>query len=207
MLTRESLGAALKGVAAVMEENRQMLIEMDQRNGDGDLGISMAQGYGAASRYVEGAQEDDLGRLFVGMSKAFNEAAPSTLGTITSLFLMGAAKALKGNAQADLALTALALREGLNRIAERAGSKTGEKTILDAWDPAVRFLELNTKLPAAEAFAGAAKAARAGADSTAAMPAVHGRAAYSGEKAIGLVDGGAVAGALVFEAIAEAVKA
>ena len=35
------------------------------------------------------------------------------------------------------------------------------------------------------------------------MPAVHGRAAYYGEKAIGLIDGGSVAGRFIFEALAE----
>ncbi len=204
MLKRETLAAVLGNIAAVMEENRQMLIELDQRNGDGDLGISMAQGYGAASRFLNETPEDDLGKLLIGMSKAFNEAAPSTLGTITSLFFMGAARVLKGSAQADLALTTSALREGVNRIIERAGSKPGEKTILDALDPAIRYLEENAGLSAPDAFAGAAKAARAGADATAGMLAVHGRAAYYGEKALGLVDGGAVAGALVFEAAAEA---
>ena len=205
MLTHSKLDEVMKAVATVMEVNRQMLIELDQRNGDGDLGISMADGYGAASRFIQTSQEDDLGKLFVGMSRVFNEAAPSSLGTITSLFMMGAAKVLKGNTRAELSLLASALREGMNRIMEKAGSKPGEKTILDALEPAIRALEEKHQEPAAAAFRAAADAANSGAQSTAGMLAVHGRAAYYGERTLGLIDGGAVAGALVFEAIADTV--
>ena len=48
-----------------------------------------------------------------------------------------------------------------------------------------------------------AEAAARGSESTANMPAVHGRAAYYGEKSIGLVDGGSVVGRLIFETLAE----
>ena len=52
-------------------------------------------------------------------------------------------------------------------------------------------------------IAAAAEAAARGSESTANMPAVHGRAAYYGEKSIGLVDGGSVVGRLIFETLAE----
>ena len=53
------------------------------------------------------------------------------------------------------------------------------------------------------ALEAAAKAAAEGSDATANMPAVHGRAAYYGEKSIGLVDGGSVVGRLIFETLAQ----
>ena len=83
-------------ISAVMTENRDYLIELDQQNGDGDLGISMSEGYEAVVHYLESAEEKDLGKLFMGCARTFNEAAPSSLGTITSFGLMGMAKALKG---------------------------------------------------------------------------------------------------------------
>lgn len=204
MFTRATLAAGLEAIAAVMEKNRQYLIELDQRNGDGDLGISMAEGYAAASRFAAQSSEDDLGKLLSGVSRVFNEAAPSSLGTITSLWLMGMARALKGATQAGLPQAAAAMREGINKIMEKAGSKPGEKTILDALDPAVRALENAPANDIGAALKQAAQAARQGSQSTANMPAVHGRAAYYGEKAIGLIDGGSVVGQLIFEALAEA---
>ena len=202
MLNADTLRAGFRAVAAKMAEERGRLIELDQRNGDGDLGISMAEGYAAASAALEGSAEKDLGRLCIAASKAFNEAAPSSLGTITSFCLMGMARVLKGREEGDMALLADALDAGLAKVMEKAGSKPGEKTILDAVCPAAAAIRAHAAEGDAAALRAAAEAAARGSDSTADMPAVHGRAAYYGEKSIGLVDGGSVAGRFIFEALA-----
>ncbi len=206
MANAESLRRGMQEIARVMAENRQYLIEMDQRNGDGDLGISMADGYAAASQALAQSEENDLGKLMMAAGKAFNEAAPSSLGTITSLGMMGMAKTLKGNEDMDAALLAEAIQAGVERIMDRAGSKPGEKTILDALDPAAKALAAHAgegMLPALEA---AHIAAAQGAENTANMKAVHGRAAYYGDKTLGLIDGGAEVGRLLFSALVTAAK-
>jgi dihydroxyacetone kinase len=96
-----------------------------------------------------------------------------------------------------------AMDKGLCLLMEKAGSKPGEKTILDALCPAVRILKENEDRPAAEAYALAARAAAEGSEATRQMKPVHGRAVYYGEKGIGLLDGGSVAGKLIIEAIAD----
>ena len=202
MINADKLRDAFHKIANIMAENRDYLIELDQRNGDGDLGISMSDGYAASSKALDASPEKDLGKLCVCASKAFNEAAPSSLGTITSLCLMGMARTLKGHEEADIAMLSEALNSGLEKVMEKAGSKPGEKTILDAVCPAVKALKDNADKDESEALQAAAKAAAEGAESTANMIAVHGRAAYFGEKSIGLVDGGAVVGKLIFEALA-----
>ncbi len=201
MINADALQGAFKAISETMAARRNYLIELDQRNGDGDLGISMSDGYAAAYKAVSESEEKDLGKLCVSAGKAFNEAAPSSLGTITSIFLMGMARHLKGNEEMDLVLLGEAMDAGLEKVMEKAGSKPGEKTILDAVCPAVAALRENADKDEKTAFGAAAKAAAKGAQATADMMAVHGRAAYFGEKSIGLVDGGAVAGKLVFEAI------
>ena len=202
MLDATALKTAMGAIADTMKENRDMLIALDQRNGDGDLGISMDEGFAAAYAAVSAAGEPDLGRLMIAASKAFNEAAPSSLGTILSFYMMGMAKVLKGHETADAVLLGEAMTAGVDKIMERAGSKPGEKTVLDALDPAVRALNAHAGEGFAPALAAAAEAAKTGAENTADMKAVHGRAAYYGDKAIGLIDGGAVAGKLIFEALA-----
>jgi dihydroxyacetone kinase-like protein len=194
---------AVRRIRDVMADNKDYLIELDQKNGDGDLGISMADGYKAMSGYLDTCAETDLGKALMKCSGVFNEAAPSTLGTITSLWLMGTAKALRGKSEASLAELAGALEAGLNLVMEKAGSKPGDKTILDSLWPAVQELKARALEPAAAAFAAAAQAAAAGSEATRAMRSVHGRAAYYGDKSIGILDGGSVAGALVFRAIAD----
>ncbi len=206
MLNANTLKTAMQEISDTMAANRQFLIELDQRNGDGDLGISMSEGFAAASKFVFESEENDLGKLLIGAGKVFNEAAPSSLGTIMSLCMMGMARVFKGHQAADMSMLGEALTSGVNKIMERANSKPGEKTVLDALDPAARAICDNASKGTIPALEAAYKAAKEGSDSTAAMKAVHGRAAYYGDKAIGLIDGGSVAGMLVFEAILRAAQ-
>lgn len=202
-MNANDLKAAMAAIAAKMKRERQYLIELDQRNGDGDLGISMDEGFNAASRAIDASAESDLGRLLICASKAFNEAAPSSLGTIMSLQMMGMARTLKGHESADAALLGEALKAGLAKVMEKAGSKPGEKTILDALVPAAEALCEHAAEGFDSALRAAADAAAKGSESTAGMPAVHGRAAYYGDKAIGLIDGGSIVGRMIFETLAE----
>ena len=159
-------------VANTMKQNRDYLVELDQRNGDGDLGITMADGNGAIAAWLAESAEQDLGKALMKCSMLFNEKAPSTLGTITSLCLMAIAKSLRGKVDATLVELAAALK-----------AASGDSC--------------------AAAFAAAAEAARAGSEATKAMKSVHGRAAYYGDKSIGIIDGGTEVGKLIFESIAE----
>ena len=89
------------------------------------------------------------------------------------------------------------MRLGLQNVMDKAASRVGEKTILDALEPAIRALEDTQDDP----WAAAAKAALDGSEATRQMKAVWGRAAYYGEKSLGLLDGGSYVGALIFKAL------
>ena len=207
MITKDSFASALVRISDRMHANRAYLVKLDQVNGDGDLGISIDDGFQAVARYFKEEAPDDLGQALRQASKVLNSAAPSSLGTILAFGLMGMAKELRGKTQITLSELAAAIDSGVTNIMEKADSKPGEKTILDALAPGSEEL-----LKAAEAgelgsiqpvLAAAAQAARAGSEATKDMRAVHGRAAYSAERSVGILDGGSVAGALIFEGIAD----
>lgn len=195
------INGAFKVISDEMSANRDYLIQLDQQNGDGDLGISMSEGYKAVSDFLVSTDETDLGKLFMKMSGVFNEKAPSSLGTITSIGMMGMAKSLKGKTSATLEDEIAAFKAGIEKISEKCGSKAGEKTIMDALIPAVDALEKHAGEGSKVAFAEAAKAAADGSENTKNMKAVHGRAAYYAEKSIGVLDGGSVVGKILFGAI------
>ena len=200
-MNAQTLAGAMDSISRLMTENRDYLIQLDQQNGDGDLGITMSAGFKAVSDYLAGAGEKDLGKLFMKASGIFNETASSTLGTILSVGFMGTAKALKGKEEAGIEESAAALAAGVAAIMEKAKSKPGEKTILDALYPAVEALKNGAGLDGKAAWAKAAQAAAEGSESTKGMKSVHGRAAYYGEKSLGVLDGGSVVGKLIFDGI------
>ena len=196
-----SFKKAVSSISILMTENKDYLVELDAQNGDGDLGLSMSAGYSAVDAFLAGCDETNLGKLLMQCSGVFNEAAPSSLGTITSFGMMGMARALKGKTEATLEEATEALEAGVRTIMEKAGGKPGEKTILDSLCPAVEALKDNISSGSKAAYEAAAKAAAAGSESTKQMRSVHGRAAYYGDKSIGVLDGGSVVGKLIFEGI------
>jgi len=201
-MNRSNIVEAYKKISQVIEANRDYLIELDQQNGDGDLGISMDSGFKACVSVLENSTDGDLGILFSSCASAFNEAAPSSLGTILSFGMMGIAASLRGKNEVSLKEFAAALDAGVKKIMTRAKSKVGEKTILDSLIPAIQALEENADNTEA-AFSLAAEAAYNGSESTRLMRSVHGRASYYGDRSIGILDGGSVVGALIFKALVD----
>ena len=202
MIAISEIKKGISSIAKEMTENRDYLVELDQRNGDGDLGISMSEGFNALVEVLNMTEETDLGKVFRDLSKTFNESAPSSLGTILSFGLMGIAKELKGKTEVSRQEFSVALEKGLDNILDKTGSKVGEKTIIDSLAPGIESLLSSGSEEDKTAFQNAYEASKAGAEKTKEMMAVHGRAAYYGEKSLGLVDGGAVVGTLIFKGMA-----
>ena len=202
MIAISEIKKGISSIAKEMAENRDYLVELDQRNGDGDLGISMSEGFNALVEVLNKTEETDLGKVFRDLSKTFNESAPSSLGTILSFGLMGIAKELKGKTEVSRQEFSVALEKGLDNILDKTGSKVGEKTIIDSLSPGIESLLSSGSEEDKTAFQNAYEASKAGAEKTKEMMAVHGRAAYYGEKSLGLVDGGAVVGTLIFKGMA-----
>ncbi len=200
-MTAYELKYIFSSISDIINKNKDYLIELDAQNGDGDLGLSMSNGFKAVSDFLNINEEKDIGKVFIKMSSVFNEVSPSSLGTILSFSMIGMAKSLKGKEEAGIAEFSNALENGVKLIMEKANSKLGEKTILDSLYPAVETLKNNQNLEHKELFKKAFESASAGSESTKNMKAVHGRASYYGEKSIGILDGGSVVGKLIFEGI------
>ena len=97
------------------------------------------------------------------------------------------------------------LRAGIEGIKARGRSDVGDKTLLDALVPAVDTIEQQIAAGAdtAATLRAAAGTARENAEATRAMQAMRGRASYTGERSIGTLDAGAVAVAVILEALAD----
>ena len=214
MLNARTLSRIFSSISELMEQNRDYLVRLDQVNGDGDLGISMDDGFRAAAAFfaesLESGEETDLGRLLRRGGKVLNEAAPSSLGTILAFGLMGMAKRLRGNQEVDVIAAVGALDAGVQNMMDKAESRPGEKTIIDALVPGVEVPRAGAARAAGDAEAerallrAAAAAAAAGAEATRQMEAVHGRAAYSAARTIGVLDGGSAAARLISAGTASA---
>lgn len=198
----------LKEISDIMAENREHLIEMDSIVGDGDLGLTMGDGFKAAYEKVADGSITDAGKLLYQAGKAMASAVPSTMGTLMASGLMQAGKVLKGVEtleNADVAKLFEAYEAG---VANRGKAKVGEKTFIDGIHPAVEGLNTAAAEGASleDMAAGARKAAEEGFQSTTTMLAVHGRAATRGEASRSLEDPGAYVAVLIMKAFENSTK-
>jgi len=101
-----------------------------------------------------------------------------------------------------------ALRAGLGGIQALGAAAAGDKTMVDAWEPAVaafqRTLEAGGETE--EAARNAAEAANAGVEATLPLQARKGRASYLGSRSIGHQDPGATSTAIIFGALERALR-
>jgi dihydroxyacetone kinase-like protein len=198
----------LKEISDIMAENKEKLIAMDGIVGDGDLGLTMTDGFKAAYDAVSDGAIGDAGKLLFAAGKAMANKVPSTMGSLMATGLKQGGKDLKGKEaleDADIVQIFESYEAGVTKL---GGAKVGDKTFIDGLHPAVESLKAS--LEAGESLADmaqkAAKAADEGFKATTTMLAVHGRAATRGEASRSLEDPGAKVAALIMEAFAKSVQ-
>ena len=178
-----------------MAQKRDWLIELDSVVGDSDLGLTMSDGFRAASDAANACVLTDVGKLCYQAGKAMASAVPSTMGTLMASGLMNAGKVLKGTEQLTSAQEAQLFEAYLEGVKNRGKAEVGDKTFLDGLAPAVKVL--------AEAAQAAADAAWKAFENTRGMLARHGRMAIRGEASRELLDPGAAVAALLMKGYAE----
>lgn len=193
----------IKNVANIMNLNKEKLIDMDQVVGDGDLGLTMTDGFEAAYKAIQDSDEMDIGKLIYLGGKAMANAVPSTMGTLMASGLMQAAKNLRGETEMTLENWIIFFESYEAGVMNRGKAKVGEKTFIDGIDPAVQCLKKHEEDDLYTLSIATLIAAKEGFQNTTSMIAVHGRAATRGKASIKLEDPGAYVAVLLFEAFKE----
>ncbi len=197
----------IKKSSVAISDNRETLIDLDRQIGDGDHGENMDRGFTAVIRQG-GLDEATSG------ADALKYVAKTLLSTVG-----GAAGPLYGTAFLRAAQSfpegevtpndvAEILSAAVGGVQTRGKAVAGEKTMVDAWLPAV---EAATEVADSggdlvSTLRAAANAAADGAEDTKPMKATKGRASYLGERSIGHIDPGAVSSSLILRAAADAAE-
>lgn len=200
--------AWIREAAQVVSDNRAALIKLDREIGDGDHGENMDRGFSAVVKKLDDAAPasiaDVLKLVATTLMSTVGGAAGPLYGTAFLRASKAAGQAESQNGALDAAAVAAVLEAGLEGVVARGKAETGEKTMVDAWAPAVAAAKniAATGGDAAEALRAAAEAARTGARATEPLIARKGRASYLGERAVGHRDPGAQSSALILDAAA-----
>ena len=182
--------ALLAKCCAAMIIAESDLNALDAKAGDGDTGTTLAVAARALMQGIDQLPLSDPAQLFRAIGHGLCQTMGGSSGVLLAIFFAAVADATsEGKDLTD------ALQAGLRRVQEIGGAKAGDRTMIDALEPALAALP--------KGLAAAAKAARQGANRTATMTKAHaGRAAYISEDQLrGHIDPGAEAVARLFEGI------
>ena len=191
--------------AADVAEQRDYLVDLDRAIGDGDHGENMDRGFKAAVEALGQAQPGSVAEVLKTVAKTLMSTVGGAAGPLYGTAFLRASKAA-GDGELDGAGVAAVIAGALEGIQARGKATTGEKTMVDAWTPALEAARTAAESgsdPAAVLEA-AATAAEAGAAATEPMRATKGRASYLGERSIGHLDPGAVSTSLILRAAVRA---
>lgn len=198
----------IKKYADVLTEKRQYLIDLDSAIGDADHGENMNRGFQAVLKKMPEVADKDIGAILkmVGMTLlgTVGGAGGPLYGT---LFLQAATKSVS---KYELTLQDWIdmLEAAINGIVARGKAELGDKTMVDALQPALEALKEAAKNGKSlqEALQSSAAAAEQGMLATIPLVAKKGRASYLGERSAGHQDPGATSSYYLLKVAAETWK-
>jgi dihydroxyacetone kinase len=183
----------IEAVSYAIEERADWLSELDGVIGDGDHGVTMSIGWKAVRESLAARSADeDIEATCRRVARAFLDAVGASSGPLYASAFLKAGGVAANRDGLDAAALVDFLGAAAEGIRERGKAEPGDKTMLDAWWPAIQAAR--EALAEGADLAGCLRAAAAGAErgmkETANIAARRGRAAKLGERSLGHIDPG-----------------
>lgn len=198
----------LGNISEKIELNKGYLSELDATIGDGDHGINMSKGFKAVVEKLKDDNGEDIYLILKKAGMALVSTVGGASGPLYGTAFMKAAIAVNGKGEIDINDFKNIVNEALEGIKMRGKAVSGEKTMIDAINPAFEALKngIENNLDTLEIIKLMKEAAFEGVEYTKSIVATKGRASYLGERSIGHQDAGATSSYLIFETIYESLK-
>jgi len=195
--------AMLRHACVGMQAAKEELTHADQAIGDGDHGIGMYRGFEAVAKKLESPFES-LSQLLNTVGATLLMSVGGSSGAIFGTLFMAGSKNIPPGATLDSFTFGLFLSEGLSAVKQRGGAKVGDKTLVDALEPAAQAATqaASEGKSLIACMTAAAQAAAEGSEKTKSMVATLGRAKTLGERALGHVDPGSVSMTILLKEMA-----
>lgn len=193
----------IKLAAAKIHENGEYVTALDSATGDGDHWSNINLGFEKLVEAIPELEKMSVYEEFKKIGIIMMSVIGGSSGVLYGSAYMGAAKVLKDKENIENQDMCNILEAMLNSIMARGNAKPGFKTMLDSLHPAVECYKdcIAKGLSEKDTVSLVKKAAVDGAQSTANMEAVRGRACYQANKGVGNLDPGAVTMAYQIEVL------
>lgn len=202
---RDGVLTWVRNLAALIEQNRDYLTQLDAAIGDADHGANMDRGFKAALGRLGTVSDKDIGTILKTVGMTLVSTVGGAGGPLYGTFFMQAGAAVAGKMELTGPDWALALEAGIRGVVNRGKAQAGDKTMIDALLPALAAFKeaIANAAPMGEALRRSAEAAERGMRQTVPLVARKGRASYLGERSAGHQDPGATSSFLMLKAAAD----
>ena len=190
-------------VAGQMIAKTDELTHADQATGDGDHGIAMARGFEAVRDLLGSHSYQDLGSLLKAVGMTLVSQAGGASGAVFGTLFVGGSRNLADKSTFDAGSLASFLGDGLQAVQERGKARPGDKTMVDALEPAAQCAKEMAADPLEEAIVAVAAAACRGEEAARALVAHVGKAKTLGDRSRNHPDPGAISVTIILQAMAE----
>jgi dihydroxyacetone kinase-like protein len=203
-----TISSWMREVEASVRVERDHLVQLDSAIGDGDHGINMARGFEAVVQALGADNGSPPGRLLIIAGRTLVSSVGGASGPLWGSALRAGGRVLGDQTSFDGAQLVQVLAAALASVKDLGTASLGDKTMVDALEPAVETLRARVAAgePVAQAVEAAAAAAEAGMRATIPLQARKGRASYLGERSVGHQDPGATSTALILRALQRAIS-
>lgn len=202
-VTRDQVVKWLQNTATVMNENKTFLTELDSPIGDADHGNNMDRGFRKVLEKLPSVADKDIGNILKTTGMTLISSVGGASGPLYGTFFMRGGMAVDAKEELTGEDLATMLQAGVDGIVMRGRAQVGDKTMVDAWTPALKAL--HDGLAAGDdgllALQASVSAAEQGMKDTIPLQARKGRASYLGERSIGHQDPGATSSYLMLKAL------
>ena len=198
----------LQKISEKINENKAYLTELDATIGDGDHGLNMSRGFNAVILKLKDETSDDIGIILKNAGMALVSNVGGAAGPLYGTAFIKAGAAVTRKNEIDISDFVIMLKAALAGVKMRGKSDKGDKTMIDAIEPALDALENsisegNSNIVSLKSLR---DAAYAGVEATKKIIAKKGRASYLGERSIGHQDPGATSSAIIFDTIYQTLR-
>ena len=202
----ECFNNAIRAVGDAIIKNKEWLTELDSAIGDADHGINMNRGFTAVGAKLDALGSDkDPAFVLKTVGMTLISTVGGAAGPLYGTAFLRASAAVAGETFIDQGAVAKILAAAVTGIKERGKAVQGEKTMLDALEPAAAAFASASAAgkTLAVCLASARDAAGQGVEYTKTIIATKGRASYLGERSLGHQDPGATSTYIMLAALAD----
>jgi dihydroxyacetone kinase-like protein len=191
-----------------IEKNKEYLTSLDAAIGDGDHGLNMSKGFLAVKQKLKDDSGKNIGETLKKVAMTLISNVGGASGPLYGTAFMKAAAEVSGKENIDIEDFLRIMKAALQGIKMRGKAELGEKTMIDAIEPAIKVIEegINLRLSTVKILFNAKESALKCAERTENIVATKGRASYLGERSIGHRDPGATSSYIIMNTIYEEIE-